>query len=161
MKGYVGGALQHCNADIAALALHVVMSLLTSTAPCLCLCLAGKRPCWLCVLLCSTPTSTALALLVAVSVLTSTVPSAFIQVSLVKGYVGRALQHCNADIAADRGVIQQLQSDTAALRAEAGKLRSTAHVFQNSRCAATGTALELPVVHFMCGHSFNLRSLGE
>jgi hypothetical protein len=35
------------------------------------------------------------------------------------------------------------------------------HVFQNSRCAATGQPLELPVVHFLCGHSFNLRSLGE
>jgi hypothetical protein len=34
-------------------------------------------------------------------------------------------------------------------------------VFQNSKCALSGAALELPVVHFMCGHSFNLRSLGE
>ncbi len=29
------------------------------------------------------------------------------------------------------------------------------------RCAATGAPLELPVVHFLCGHSFNQRSLGD
>lgn len=36
-----------------------------------------------------------------------------------------------------------------------------ARVFQNSRCALSGSPLELPAVHFMCGHSFNARSLGE
>ena len=34
-------------------------------------------------------------------------------------------------------------------------------VFQNNRCALSGSALELPAVHFLCGHSFNARSLGE
>lgn len=36
-----------------------------------------------------------------------------------------------------------------------------ARVFQNSRCALSGSALELPAVHFMCGHSFNARALGD
>eukprot|EP00798_Chlamydomonas_sp_ICE-L_P031068 gene31068-7162_t len=30
-----------------------------------------------------------------------------------------------------------------------------------TKCSATGQPLELPVVHFLCGHSFNLRSMGE
>ena len=34
-------------------------------------------------------------------------------------------------------------------------------VFQNNRCALSGSPLELPAVHFLCGHSFNARSLGE
>jgi hypothetical protein len=34
-------------------------------------------------------------------------------------------------------------------------------VFQNNRCALSGNPLELPAVHFLCGHSFNARSLGE
>ena len=34
-------------------------------------------------------------------------------------------------------------------------------VFQNNRCALSGGPLELPAVHFLCGHSFNARSLGE
>ena len=36
-----------------------------------------------------------------------------------------------------------------------------ARVFQNSKDALSGAPLELPAVHFVCGHSFNLRSLGE
>ncbi len=34
-------------------------------------------------------------------------------------------------------------------------------MFQSSKCALTGAPLELPAVHFLCGHAFNLRSLGE
>lgn len=33
-------------------------------------------------------------------------------------------------------------------------------VFQSSRDSQTGAPLELPSVHFLCGHSFNLRTLG-
>ena len=41
-------------------------------------------------------------------------------------------------------------------------LRATqVRVFQNNRCALSGSPLELPAVHFLCGHSFNARSLGE
>ena len=36
-----------------------------------------------------------------------------------------------------------------------------ARVFQNSRCAQTGLPLELPAVHFLCGHSFNRSALGD
>jgi hypothetical protein len=34
-------------------------------------------------------------------------------------------------------------------------------VVQGSRDAQTGAPLELPSVHFLCGHSFNLRTLGD
>ena len=34
-------------------------------------------------------------------------------------------------------------------------------MFQNSKDAVTGAPLDLPAVHFLCGHSFNVRSLGE
>ena len=40
-------------------------------------------------------------------------------------------------------------------------VHSQARVFQSSKCALTGALLELPAVHFLCGHAFNLRSLGE
>lgn len=83
------------------------------------------------------------------------------QVSLVKHYVARQLTAESAEIAKDRSTIARLQAETAAMKEEAQKLKTQPHVFQNSRCAATGQPLELPVVHFLCGHSFNLRSLGE
>jgi hypothetical protein len=84
-----------------------------------------------------------------------------LQVSIVKDYVSRQLQMEGKEIAKDRDTISRLQVETAGMKAEALKLKSQPHVFQSSRCAASGQALELPVVHFMCGHSFNLRSLGE
>ena len=34
-------------------------------------------------------------------------------------------------------------------------------MFQSSRDSQTGGPLELPSVHFLCGHSFNLRTLGD
>lgn len=86
---------------------------------------------------------------------------ACVQVSLVKDYVARQLTAESAEIAKDRSTIARLQAETATIKEEAQKLKTQPHVFQNSRCAATGQPLELPVVHFLCGHSFNLRSLGE
>ncbi len=47
------------------------------------------------------------------------------------------------------------------MKEELAQLTSQARVFQNSKCALSGAALELPVVHFMCGHSFNLRALPD
>ena len=34
-------------------------------------------------------------------------------------------------------------------------------MFDSARCDATGQPLELPTVHFRCGHSFNASALGE
>jgi hypothetical protein len=82
-------------------------------------------------------------------------------VSIIKDFVSRQLQAESAGTSRDRDTISRLQQETAAMKLEATKLTTQPHVFQNSRCAATGQPLELPVVHFLCGHSFNLRSLGE
>ncbi|GIM12902.1 hypothetical protein Vretimale_16129 [Volvox reticuliferus] len=73
----------------------------------------------------------------------------------------RALQRDTAAVARDREAVSRLAAETAALREEVTKLRTQPRLFQNSRCSASGAPLELPVVHFLCGHSFNLRQLGE
>ena len=41
------------------------------------------------------------------------------------------------------------------------KLTTEPVIFQSSRDSQTGAPLELPSVHFLCGHSFNLRTLGD
>ncbi|GIM12899.1 hypothetical protein Vretimale_16129 [Volvox reticuliferus] len=81
--------------------------------------------------------------------------------SLIRGYMERALQRDTAAVARDREAVSRLAAETAALREEVTKLRTQPRLFQNSRCSASGAPLELPVVHFLCGHSFNLRQLGE
>ena len=51
---------------------------------------------------------------------------------------------CSSAILLDWGSQQKL-----------GILLAQARVFQASRCALSGAPLELPAVHFFCGHSFN------
>ncbi|KAG2487093.1 hypothetical protein HYH03_014337 [Edaphochlamys debaryana] len=80
---------------------------------------------------------------------------------LVRGYVARALQRDTAAVGRDKEAVTKLASETAALREEVTRLRTQPRVFQASRCSASGAPLELPVVHFLCGHSFNARQLGE
>ncbi|TIC15360.1 hypothetical protein E3Q14_00419 [Wallemia mellicola] len=36
-----------------------------------------------------------------------------------------------------------------------------AQTFQNTRCSSTGERLELPAIHFACGHSFNMSVLAD
>lgn len=84
-----------------------------------------------------------------------------LQLSTVKEYIARQLTAESANIQEDRAQIAKYQQETAHMRAEVQQLRTQARVFQNSKDALSGTPLELPAVHFVCGHSFNLRSLGE
>lgn len=84
-----------------------------------------------------------------------------LKVGVVKEYVARQLRRENQEVQKDREMIAKLESETQQMKSELHKLKAKARVFQNSRCSLSGQPLELPVVHFLCGHSFNLRSLGE
>lgn len=84
-----------------------------------------------------------------------------LQLSIVKDYIARQLSAESSHIQEDRAQIAKYQQETAQMRAEVKELRTQARVFQNSKDALSGAPLELPAVHFVCGHSFNLRSLGE
>ncbi|KAG2427668.1 hypothetical protein HXX76_012317 [Chlamydomonas incerta] len=81
--------------------------------------------------------------------------------SLVRGYMARALQHDTAAVSRDKEAVTKLAAETAALREEVTRLRTQPRVFQAGRCSASGAPLELPAVHFLCGHSYNLRQLGD
>lgn len=84
-----------------------------------------------------------------------------LQLGTVRGYLERALAADTAAIEEDRAQIDRLKEETAAMRAELEELTTTPRVFQNSKCALSGAALELPAVHFLCGHSFNLRAMPD
>ncbi|MEW5316813.1 MAG: hypothetical protein WDW38_008162 [Sanguina aurantia] len=84
-----------------------------------------------------------------------------LQMRVVRGYVARQLQAESSEVARDREAISRLASETASMKAELLKLKTKARVFQNSRCSASSQPLDLPVVHFLCGHSFNVRALGD
>lgn len=80
---------------------------------------------------------------------------------LVKDYVMRALEAENRAIAADLEEIERLKADVEKNEAETKRLTSEPIVFQATKDALTGAPLELPSIHFLCGHSFNVRTLGD
>ncbi|KAL6781149.1 VPS11 [Auxenochlorella protothecoides x Auxenochlorella symbiontica] len=84
-----------------------------------------------------------------------------LRLDLVKGYVSRQLEADNRAMAADVEEAERLEEEVERARLALERLRSEPVVFQSNRDAATGAALELPSVHFMCGHSFNARTLGD
>mmetsp|Transcript_23676 Transcript_23676/g.42153 ORF Transcript_23676/g.42153 Transcript_23676/m.42153 type:complete len:242 (-) Transcript_23676:108-833(-) len=81
--------------------------------------------------------------------------------SLLRGFVTRQLKKDAVSIARDREAVARLSAEAARARDEANRLRTEPRVFQTSRCAASGLPLEVPALHFLCGHSFNLKSLGD
>ncbi|KAK1405485.1 hypothetical protein POM88_005090 [Heracleum sosnowskyi] len=51
--------------------------------------------------------------------------------------------------------------EAVAMRKEIHDLRTSARIFQLSKCTACTFTLDLPAVHFMCKHSFHQRRLGD
>ncbi|GAB4818399.1 hypothetical protein N2152v2_005445 [Parachlorella kessleri] len=83
-----------------------------------------------------------------------------LRLELVKGYVTRQLQAEHRQIRADAEESERLRVEIEKTRVQLEKLQTEPVVFQSSRDSQTGAPLELPSVHFLCGHSFNLRTLG-
>ena len=77
----------------------------------------------------------------------------------VRPFVAAALADDGGRAAADGADAARLRSEAARLRVDAATARARPRVFQASRCAATGAPLDLPAVHFFCGHSFNAAAL--
>lgn len=84
-----------------------------------------------------------------------------LKLDVVKGYVERALQAENAAIEVDAKEAERLKDEVSALEESVRRLTTEPVVFQASKDSQTGAPLELPSVHFLCGHSFNLRTLGD
>lgn len=87
----------------------------------------------------------------------STTPVA--TMGLVKPYLSRAIERERQEIAANRRRIRDFRTETAQRRDELQILGEKHVVFQTTRCADCGAVLELPVVHFLCKHSFHQRCL--
>ncbi|XP_060553204.1 vacuolar protein sorting-associated protein 11 homolog [Ruditapes philippinarum] len=76
--------------------------------------------------------------------------------SVIKNYVIRKLQSENEQIAEDERLIKQYQDDTEKKRQQIEELKSTAKIFQNTKCSVCHHPLDLPTVHFLCEpHSFH------
>ncbi|KAH9095721.1 hypothetical protein LEN26_017769 [Aphanomyces euteiches] len=81
--------------------------------------------------------------------------------SVVRQYVINQLKQDQAHIDRDEDEIKKFKQDTQKMRAQLAALGSKAMVFQATKCDLCGHDLDLPVVHFMCGHSFHQNCISE
>eukprot|EP00656_Telonema_subtile_P049410 TRINITY_DN6137_c0_g1_i5.p1 TRINITY_DN6137_c0_g1~~TRINITY_DN6137_c0_g1_i5.p1 ORF type:complete len:345 (-),score=118.79 TRINITY_DN6137_c0_g1_i5:234-1268(-) len=75
--------------------------------------------------------------------------------AVVKDYVTRHLQEERDLISSDQKVINELREETQDMRQEIHKLQTAAKVFSDTSCSACSAKLDLPAMHFLCGHSFH------
>ncbi|MBN3323224.1 VPS11 protein, partial [Atractosteus spatula] len=75
--------------------------------------------------------------------------------SVIKDYLISKLQRESEQIEDDERKIRQYREDTAQLRTEIQELKNSAKIFQKTKCSMCNSPLELPSVHFLCGHSFH------
>ncbi|KAH8816330.1 vacuolar protein sorting protein-like protein [Xylogone sp. PMI_703] len=78
---------------------------------------------------------------------------------MVKSYLQQTIERERKDIATNRRIIQSYRTETVAKRQEIAELNSKPQTFNQTRCSACGSPLDLPTVHFMCKHSFHQRCL--
>lgn len=78
---------------------------------------------------------------------------------MLKPYLQETIERERREIAANQRRITSFRQETEQRRVELADLEAKPAVFQATRCSQCALPLELPVVHFMCKHSFHQRCL--
>ncbi|XP_028966352.1 vacuolar protein sorting-associated protein 11 homolog [Galendromus occidentalis] len=96
------------------------------------------------------------SLLPAIMVVSIAAQSKTATLSLVKEFLVRHLSGEGEKIRNCEQAIKQYKKETEALRTQMDEVKHKARVFQESKCSGCKIELELPSVHFLCGHSFHV-----
>ncbi|XP_058050899.1 vacuolar protein sorting-associated protein 11 homolog [Ahaetulla prasina] len=75
--------------------------------------------------------------------------------SVIKDYLISKLQRQSCQIEQDEQKIQKYREETKRIRHDIEELKTSPKIFQKTKCSICTSALELPSVHFLCGHSFH------
>ncbi|XP_064424845.1 vacuolar protein sorting-associated protein 11 homolog [Latimeria chalumnae] len=75
--------------------------------------------------------------------------------SVIKDYLISKLQQQSDQIAQDEWKVHKYREETAKIRQEIEELKHSAKIFQKTKCSMCNSPLELPSIHFLCGHSFH------
>ncbi|KAI0437145.1 vacuolar protein sorting protein-like protein [Xylaria telfairii] len=78
---------------------------------------------------------------------------------MIKPYLHETITRERREIATNKRQIASFRKETEQKRVEITELGSKPAVFQAQRCPGCGAPLDLPVVHFLCKHSFHQRCL--
>ncbi|RKF65103.1 Vacuolar protein sorting-associated protein 11-like protein [Golovinomyces cichoracearum] len=74
---------------------------------------------------------------------------------MVKNYLNQTIERERNEIALNRRLIESYRSETIQKRKEISNLSTQPQVFNNTRCQFCGLQLSLPIIHFLCKHSFH------
>jgi len=85
--------------------------------------------------------------------------SAVATMGMIKPYLHETITRERREIATNKRQIASFRKETEQKRAEIAELGTKPAVFQAQRCPGCGAMLDLPVVHFLCKHSFHQRCL--
>eukprot|EP00124_Ichthyophonus_hoferi_P000529 Ihof_evm7s20 gene=Ihof_evmTU7s20 len=84
-----------------------------------------------------------------------------VTLTVVRDYLVRCLKAATLDISEDERLIEHYRNETAKIRLKIETLRETPKLIQTSQCTACSRPLELPTIHYMCGHSYHIVCLGD
>ncbi|KAI6244613.1 Vacuolar protein sorting-associated protein 11 [Erysiphe necator] len=74
---------------------------------------------------------------------------------MVKNYLQETIERERKEIVSNRRLIESYRSETFEKRKEISELSSKPQIFNNTHCQFCGLQLSLPIVHFLCKHSFH------
>uniref|UniRef100_L7M659 Vacuolar protein sorting-associated protein 11 homolog n=1 Tax=Rhipicephalus pulchellus TaxID=72859 RepID=L7M659_RHIPC len=75
--------------------------------------------------------------------------------SSLRDYLVRHLQAESRQLDEHQRLITQYRQETERVRQEMNDLRNGPRIFQDAKCSGCNHQLELPSVHFLCGHSYH------
>mmetsp|Transcript_31850 Transcript_31850/g.83140 ORF Transcript_31850/g.83140 Transcript_31850/m.83140 type:complete len:1035 (-) Transcript_31850:100-3204(-) len=84
-----------------------------------------------------------------------------LKLKTVKGFLLRHLEADKKEMQDDERLIDQYRKETEKMKEEYRVLNTSAKIFQASKCAICSSPLDLPSIHFLCGHSCHHRCLGD
>lgn len=86
-----------------------------------------------------------------------------IRFDLIQDYLLRKVNNQMKKIQENNEYIKKYHVETSKIRSEIEESLTTATTFNSQKCASVkcGLALDLPIVHFMCKHSYHQRCLSE
>ncbi|XP_068096951.1 vacuolar protein sorting-associated protein 11 homolog isoform X1 [Hyperolius riggenbachi] len=75
--------------------------------------------------------------------------------SVIRDYLINKMQKLSQQTENDEKTVNRYREETSRIRKEIHELRNSPKIFQKTKCSICSSALELPSVHFLCGHSFH------
>ncbi|KAJ5070611.1 vacuolar protein sorting-associated protein [Anaeramoeba ignava] len=84
-----------------------------------------------------------------------------ITVKIVKKYLIKQIESEIDVIEKDQNLIEKTEKKIKETKESYQILKTQPKIFQQTKCSICSNMLDLPLVHFLCGHSFHLRCLTE